>query len=56
MLRLKQNRWDVLAKEFEQIPGVVDVTFIAEEGIAYLKMERGTAQHPDFIRLKEQLS
>jgi len=37
------------------IPGMVEVTLIAEEGLAYLKMEKKTLQHPDFIRLKEQL-
>lgn len=55
MLRLKQSHWDVMATELERIPGMVEVTFIAEEGIAYLKMERGTVKHPDFVRLKEQL-
>lgn len=55
MLRLQQRHWDTIASQLERIPGMVEVTFIAEEGIAYLKMERGAVKHPDFIRLKEQL-
>ena len=37
------------------IPGMVETTIIAEESMAYLKMEYRTLQHPHFIRLKEQL-
>lgn len=51
----QQNHWESIAAKFHVIPGIVEVTFVAEDGVAYLKMERGTAQHPDFIRLKEQL-
>lgn len=53
-LRDRENWQDVAAK-LHVIPGIVEVTFIAEDGIAYLKMERNTQEHPDFIRLKEQL-
>ena len=58
MLRLlpsQQPQWESIAAKLHVIPGIVEVTFVAEDGMAYLKMERGTAQHPDFIRLKEQL-
>jgi len=33
----KQNQWDSFATQLRLIPGMVEVTFIAEEGIAYLK-------------------
>lgn len=51
----KQNEWDTIAAKLQIIPGMVEVVFVAEDGMAYLKMERGTLQHPDFIRLKEHL-
>ncbi len=51
----RQHEWDTIAAKLQIIPGMVEVVFIAEDGMAYLKMERGTLQHPDFIRLKEQL-
>jgi MFS family permease len=47
--------FDSFAAHLQIIPGMVEVTLIAEDGMAYLKMERKTLQHPDFIRLKEQL-
>lgn len=56
ILRLQQRQWNTAAHELKRIPGMVEVTFIQEEGIAYLKMECGTINHPDFIRLKKQLS
>ena len=58
MLRLlpaQQQNWDSIAAKLHVIPGMVEVTFIAEDGVAYLKMERGTKEHPDLIRLKEQI-
>ena len=56
MLRLQPHHWEPIAAKLRIIPGIIEVTFIAEENIAYLKMERETVQHPDFIRLKEDLS
>lgn len=58
MLRLspaQQASWEHISAQMQLIPGIVEVTFIAEDGVAYLKMERATAKNPDFIRLKEQL-
>ena len=55
-VRLTQKHWETLATKFEQIPGMVEVIFVPEEEIAYLKMERRTTNHPDFIRLKEELT
>jgi MFS family permease len=58
LLRLQpgqQHRWESIAATLQIIPGMIEVTLVAEDGMAYLKMERGTTQHPDFIRLKEQL-
>ncbi|VVC76591.1 Inner membrane transport protein YajR [Aquicella siphonis] len=50
-----QPHWDTIAAKLQGIPGMVETTYIAEDSTAYLKMERKTLQHPDFIRLKEQL-
>lgn len=50
-----QYPWESIAIKLQVIPGIVEITFIAEDNLAYLKMERQTTQHPDFIRLKEQL-
>ena len=49
----KQTHWDTVAEKLHVIPGILEVTFIVEDGIAYLKMERGTVKHPDFIHLKK---
>lgn len=46
---------ETIAQQLRSIPGMAEVTFIAEESMAYLKMERATTKHPDFIRLKERL-
>lgn len=51
----KQPEWDSIAARLQVIPGMMEITFIAEDNMAYIKMERGAQQHPDFIRLKEQL-
>lgn len=47
--------WDDIATTLALIPGMVEIAFVAEQGIAYLKMERQTISHPDFIRVKELL-
>ena len=54
-LSAQQAEWDRIATHLQVIPGVVEITFVAEESMAYLKVERATLKHPDFIRLKEQL-
>lgn len=51
---LNTHHWENIATKLRAIPGMVEVTFIAEESIAYLKMERDALKHPDFISLKEQ--
>lgn len=48
--------WETLANKLQLVPGMVEVTLVTEDGLAYLKMERSTAKDPDFIRLKEQLN
>ncbi|MBV9575353.1 MAG: MFS transporter [Gammaproteobacteria bacterium] len=55
LLPSQQAHWDNIAAKLQIIPGMLETTFIAEDGVAYLKMERATTKHPDFIRLKEQL-
>lgn len=56
LLPTQQHDWDTIATKLQIIPGIVEVTFVAEDGMAYLKMERGTLQHPDFVALKDQLA
>jgi len=58
MLRLPSQQhtpWDDLSTKLQLIPGMVEVTFIADENMAYLKMERATTKNPDFLHLQEQL-
>jgi MFS family permease len=55
VLPSKRHDWDKMVTKLQIIPGMMEVTFIAEEGMAYLKMERSTITHPDFIHLKEHL-
>lgn len=52
----KQAEWDNIAAKLHIIPGMVEITFIAEDGIAYLKMERATAKTPDFLHLQEHIT
>lgn len=56
ILPSRQHEWDALAARLMKIPGMAEVSFIADEGLAYLKMERAVLQHPEFISLKEQIS
>lgn len=51
----QQSLWNNIAVQLQTMPGIAEVTFIAEEEMAYLKIERNALQNPDFIRLKEQL-
>lgn len=51
----EQPNWPHIAEKLHAMPGIIEVTFMADEGVAYLKMERSTARHPDFLRLKIQL-
>jgi MFS family permease len=51
----QQSSWNTFAANLQLIPGMVEVTLVTEDRLAYLKMERKTTQDPDFIRLKEQL-
>lgn len=48
------SNWNNIAEKLRVIPGIVEVTFIAEDSVAYLKMERATAKNPELIRIKEQ--
>jgi MFS family permease len=51
----QQSSWSAFAAKLKLIPGMVEVTLVTEDSLAYLKMERKTTKDPDFIRLKEQL-
>ena len=53
ILPSQHEQWHTIVAKLHVIPGMVEVTFIAEDGLAYLKMERETREHPDLIRLKE---
>lgn len=58
MLRLPptwRESWQQAAVKLERIQGITEINFVAEENMIYLKMERAVKQHPDFIRLQEQL-
>lgn len=55
LLPTHHHKWSAIAASLSRIPGIIEVAFIADEGLAYLKMERATMSHPDFIHLKEQL-
>jgi len=50
-----QSHWQTWLADLQSIPGMIEITFVAEENMAYLKMESKTKQHPDLIRLKAQL-
>lgn len=52
---LSTDARESITTRLQKIPGIIEVTLIAEESIAYLKMEKETVTHPDFIRLKEEL-
>jgi len=56
--RVKNQQDDLqeIAAKLRMIPGILEVTLIAEEGIVYLKMERTTFRNPDLIRLKTQIT
>ncbi len=54
LLPAQQASWEMIAAKLQLIPGMIEVALIKEDGIAYLKMERHTVTHPDFIQLKEQ--
>ena len=55
LLPNKHPHWELIAAKLQSIPGMIEITLIAEDSAAYLKMERETAENPDFLRLKEQL-
>lgn len=46
---------DAIVTKLQLIPGIIEVTLVAEDGMAYLKMERSVIKHPDFIRLTSEL-
>lgn len=46
-------KWSDWAAACQAMPGMIEVIVIEEEGLAYVKMERSTSKHPDFLRLKE---
>ena len=52
---LPSHNWEVIVANLQVIPGMVEVSIVAEEGVAYLKMERRTLRDPDYIRLKQTL-
>src|SRR3990167_1583899 len=53
LLPEQQHNWDKITAKLNAIPGIVEVTFVAGDGVAYLKMERATTKHPDYLHLKE---
>lgn len=51
---LPAHEGDIISK-LRLIPGVVEISYIADDGTAYLKMEHEAIHHPDYIQLKKQL-
>lgn len=47
--------WEELTRQLQQIPGIADITIIAEEQMAYLKIEKKALTHPDFLRIEKLL-
>lgn len=56
LLPSNQYQWEALAAKLRRIPGMVEATFIAEEGMVYMKMEQRAVLHPDFIDLKNEFN
>ena len=50
-----QINWESIAMQLRALPGVIELQFIPEDSLAYIKLKRSTAKNVDFIRLKEQL-
>lgn len=55
MWPLSSHDWNDLESRLRSIPGIAEKTFVADESMVYLKIEREALQNPDFIHLKEQL-
>lgn len=51
----QQSNWEETEIKLHRLPGMVEITFIAEDGIAYLKMERNTAKSPEFLHLQTDI-
>lgn len=49
------HQWEIIAAKLRIIPGMIEVSLMAEDNLVYVKIERSLAKNPDFIRLKEQL-
>jgi hypothetical protein len=47
------TEWPLIGAKLKQIPGIAEATFIPEEKIAYVRMEKAALNHPDFLSLEE---
>lgn len=47
--------WSLIKSNLQSIPGMREIIFIAEENLAYLKMEKAATNHPLYIQLKQEL-
>lgn len=54
--RLSPAEWDAIVNQLHLLPGMIEMTFVPGDGVAYLKMEPSTAKDPTFIRIKAQLN
>ncbi len=54
--RLTPAEWDAIVKQLHLLPGVIEMTFVPSDGVAYLKMEPSTIKDPTFISIKAQLN
>jgi MFS family permease len=55
MLRVTPNAWEKMAAQLNAVPGIVEATFVPEDGIAYLKMDRAAAKSEAFMLVKEMV-
>ncbi|OGT67099.1 MAG: hypothetical protein A3J38_05425 [Gammaproteobacteria bacterium RIFCSPHIGHO2_12_FULL_45_9] len=55
LLKLSPSHWQTIEATVKCIPGVAEAAYVPEEGIAYLRIEKRTLQHPDFLHLQETL-
>lgn len=55
IFKIQLSSWPELARELQSIPGIAEMTFHPEEKQAYLKVDKHTLQHPDFLRIEQLL-
>lgn len=54
-LPVREVDWSKVADQLNNIPGIMEIVFIAEENTAYLKLKKAVLNHPDFLALRQEL-